>query len=68
MTVRKTIPPIVWLAAIPILLLASLGHWQFWYYPRLRPAVPGDDLPSRIVPLVRRHEVRPAPLSGASAC
>lgn len=38
----------LWLAAVPFLALASLGHWIYWYQPRLRPATPEGDLPAKI--------------------
>lgn len=39
----------LWLAAIPLLAVAAIGHWSFWYQPRIRAATPGQDLPSRIL-------------------
>lgn len=39
----------IWLATIPFVVLAALGHWIYWYQPRLRADAPGEDLPSRIL-------------------
>ena len=39
----------LWLAATPFLAMAAIGHWSYWYQPRLRPATPGQDLPSEVL-------------------
>lgn len=39
----------LWLLIGALGLLAAVGHWLFWYQPRLRPAAPGDDLPGRLL-------------------